>query len=386
MLEAKSRTWTEIDLSNIEHNINEIKKLVPSTSKIMAIVKANAYGHGAIEVAKVLANIGIDFLAVSSVDEAVELRNNNINTNILILGYTPIEHFHYLKDMNLVQSALSLDYANKLNNYAIDNNTKLRVHIKLDTGMSRIGIMYVEDDKHLDEVKAVFDCKGLLVEGIFSHFSVADDLTNEENILFTNKQKELFDEATNLLINDNYDIGVRHLQNSYGVLNYNDLNYEYVRPGLLIYGSTSDDAIKIKTNPNFKPVMQWFANISLVKNVKANRSISYGRNFISNKPMKIGTVAVGYADGFPRNVSNLNAKVLVKGKSVNVIGNVCMDQMMIDLSNIDDVHEGDIVTIIGNSNDKTIKIDELSRLAKTINNDMFCRISYRVPRIIKNIK
>ena len=379
MLETYSRAWCEIDYDAIKHNVEEIKKLVGKT-KIMGILKADAYGHGDVKCAKALKEAGVDFFGVSSVDEALNLRLAGIQENILILGYTPKEHFHYLHEENIVQSLISIEYARELNEYAKKQNVCIRTHCKVDTGMCRTGIIYQENDKHMDDIVEEYHLQYLKVEGIFSHFSVSDSL-DEECKSFTSKQIELFDEVIENLKQLGIQPGIRHIQNSYGILNYPELEYEYCRPGLLYMGVTSDDSIPIKTNPDFIPILSLYANISLVKWIQPNETVSYGRHFIASKPTKVATMSIGYADGLPRILSNTEHEVLVHGKRCKIIGNLCMDQCMIDVTDVEDVKEGDIVCIVGKQKDEIVTIDEISRKAHSINNETLCAISKRVARL-----
>lgn len=383
MLTCSSRAWVEIDLSLIKHNIDEIQKLIPNKTKIMAIVKANAYGHGDVVVSKELEACGIDFFGVSSIDEAINLREGGITSPILILGYTPEEHFSQIIKYDVIQTIVSLDYAKKLDAFANTQQQTMQVHIKVDTGMSRIGIRCTDTEYHIDDVKAVFACKHLHVTGIFSHFSVSDSLNNQEDLDFTTHQIELYENVLQDLRSANLDYGTTHLQNSYGILNYPDLAYDYVRPGLLFLGCTSDDAIAIKTQPQFKPIMSLKANVSLVKDVEEGASISYGRHYQTPDSMKVATLSIGYADGIPRCISNKGGYVLIHGQKAAILGNVCMDQMMVDVTDIPYVKEGDTAVIFGMDQGNMLSIDELTRLSQTINNETFCRISARVPRIYK---
>lgn len=379
MLESYSRAWTEIDYDAIEHNVNEVKKLVGKT-KIMGIVKANAYGLGDIACAKVLQKCGVDYFGVSSIDEALNLRNAGIMDNILILGYTPKEHFHYLHEQNIVQSLISIEYARELDAYAKENGFFIRCHCKVDTGMCRTGIVYQEQDKHLEDIFEEYRMSHLQVEGIFSHFAVSDSL-DKDCKAFTQKQIALFDEVIDLLKKEGIDPGIRHIQNSYGILNYPQLEYEYCRPGLLYMGVTSDDQIPIETKPDFIPIMSLYANVSLVKWVYPGQSVSYGRHFVATKPTKVATMSIGYADGLPRLLSNQGFEVLVHGKRCKIIGNLCMDQCMIDVSEVENVKEGDVVCIVGHQGNDVVSVDEISRKAKTINNETLTSIAYRVPRL-----
>lgn len=383
MLSCSSRAWAEIDLSEIRHNIQEVQKLIPSKTKIMAIVKANSYGHGDVVMSRELEACGIDFFGVSSIDEALSLREGGITSRILVLGYTPAEHFHYISEYDVIQSVISLEFAKELNAYAKSVHKTFPVHIKVDTGMSRIGIRCTDENYRIEEVKAVFQLKNLHVTGIFSHFSVSDSLDDEDDLAFTAHQIELYERVLQDLRSVGLDYGLTHIQNSYGILNYPHLSYDYVRPGLLFLGCTSDDAIGIRTKPDFHPIMSLKASVSLVKEVEAGASISYGRHHRCKAVSQTATLSIGYADGIPRFISNRGGYVLIHDQKAPILGNVCMDQMIVDVTGIPDVKEGDTAVIFGRDHHEVITVDQLSRLSQTINNETFCRISARVPRIYK---
>ena len=382
MLEAYSRCWAEIDYDAIIHNVQEVKKLVGKT-KVMGIVKANAYGHGVIECAKALLKAGVDYFGVSSIDEALELRQAGIQENILILGYTPQEHFHYLIEENIVQSLVSLDYAKALNAYAIQQGTKIRCHCKVDTGMCRTGVVYQDQEKNIDAIIEEYQLSHLQVEGIFSHFPVSDDLSQEASS-FTKHQIELFEEVIEHLKQAGINPGIRHIQNSYGILNYPHLQYEYCRPGLLYMGVTSDDQIPIQTHPNFIPILSIYANVSVVKWIHKGQSVSYGRHFTATKDTKVATLSIGYADGLPRLLSNQGYTVLIHGTRCPIIGNICMDQCMVDVTHLTSIQEGDVACIVGKQGDQMNTIDQISRMTNTINNETLCRIASRDPRLHLN--
>ncbi|MGN1343389.1 MAG: alanine racemase [Traorella sp.] len=384
MLQSRSRAWAIVDRKAILHNVEEIKKLIGNHTEIMAVVKANAYGHGDSVIAKLLENHGITHFAVSSVDEALNLRKVGVTSDILILGYTPETHFHYLVEENLIQNFLSLEYAQKLNVFADKYHTFVRGHVKVDTGMGRLGIRYLDNEDGFDDIQAIYQLPNLHVEGIFSHFSVADEL-DENNLVYTAHQKELFDDCLSRLKQAHIEVGKTHIQNSYGVLNY-QFDYDFVRPGLLLLGVTSDDSIKINSSPEFIAAMSLYANISCVKLVKKGSYISYGRHYVCDSDRVIATCSIGYADGIPRTASNKQMHVLVHGKRCPIVGNICMDQLMVDVSECENVREGDIVTLIGKDGNDQIKVDEWSRCIGTINNDMLCRISARVPRFYTSLK
>lgn len=383
MLEDKSRCWAEVDLSYVKHNVAEIRKMIPPTTKIMGVVKANAYGHGDIAVSKALRACGIDFFAVSSVDEALNLRNAGIEEPILILGYTPKQHFHYLHEYNVIQTLISDEYAHALSAYAANHEVWIHAHVKVDTGMTRLGIPCKKECWDIETVKELYRLPHIYTDGIFSHFSVSDSLIDEDDLAFTNQQIKYFDQVLAELKADDIEPGITHLQNSYGIMNYPQLKYDYVRPGLLHLGVTSDDAIVTNQKPHFHPIMTWKANISYVREVESGCSISYGRNYTASQKMRVATVSCGYADGYPRIVSNQGKHVLVHGKRCEIIGNICMDQMMLDVSGVDDVSAGDEVILFGYDHGVLLSVDELSRCAHTINNETLCWLSARVPRIYK---
>lgn len=383
MLQSKSRAWLQIDGNAVRHNLKEIKKLIPETTEIMAVVKANCYGHGDKKIAMLMQSEGIKTFAVSSVDEALNLREAGVIGDILILGYTPQVHFHYLHEQNLLQNFLSLEYANQLNEYAITHGVQISGHIKVDTGMARLGIRCLDDDYNIDEVLSIFKLEALSVEGMFSHFSVSDSLESDDDLAYTAHQRELFDRVIFDVCNAGFNPKKIHLQNSYGVLNYPQLQYDYVRPGILMLGFTSDDSIRINTAPQFIPAMTYLADVSRVRLVKKGSSIGYGRHYICKEDKMIATVSCGYADGIPRAASNQGMKVLIHGQRAEIVGNICMDQLMIDVTGID-VQAGDTVTLIGQDGDDRVTIDEWSRCVHSINNDLVCQISARVPRFYEN--
>lgn len=383
MLESSSRCWAEVDLRYIQHNVAEIQKMIPKSTKIMGVVKANAYGHGDVAVSKSLRACGVDFFAVSSIDEALNLRNAGITEAILILGYTPNQHFHYLHEYDIIQTLLSYEYANALSAYAQKHGVRIKAHVKVDTGMTRLGIPCKKEEWNIEAVKALYHLPNIDTIGIFSHFSVSDSLTDADDLAFTEQQIKCFDQVLLELKQSGIHAGTTHLQNSYGILNYPQLNYDYVRPGLLHLGVTADNTLCTRQMPNFHPIMTWKASISYVREVASGSCISYGRNYRAAKRMRIATVSCGYADGYPRIVSNQGKQVLVHGKRCEIIGNICMDQLMVDVSEVNDVKAGDEVILFGYDHDVLLPVDELSRCAHTINNEALCWLSARVPRIYK---
>lgn len=367
----KSRCYCEISLSAIAHNVQEIKKLIHPSTKIMGIVKANGYGAGYYEVSKVLLENGVDFLAVATVKEAIELRKKNINADILIIGYTQKEEIALLEQYDLIQTVVSLEQAKQL------QHSKIRTHLKIDTGMGRIGFLYRDNQKNTQDIIEAYQ---LLknVEGIFSHFSVADS-ADDIDIAYTKNQINLFEELVLKLEKQSITFKYKHLQNSYGILNYPELKYDFVRPGILLLGAVSHSDFYNQSNINLKPALSWKSRVAQIKWLDENSAISYGRTFITNKKMKVATITVGYADGYPRSLSN-KGYVLINGMRCNIVGRVCMDQMLVDVTNAT-VEVGDEVVLIGKSKDLEITIEQLAKLDYTITNQIFCAISARVERI-----
>ena len=362
------RTWAEIDTTALIHNFNTIKSL--TKAKIFSVVKANAYGHTVELVVPALDKAGTDYFAVSNLEEAKELRALGIQKPILVLGYTPPENADELIEYGICQTVFSYGYAEKLNEYAKKSDAFITVHLKLDTGMGRIGFDFRDDSfGGLEEVKRLHGCKNLVFEGVFTHFPVAD--TDKD---YTVSQYNRFIKAVDLIKSCGFDFKIRHCCNSAAFLNYPEMHLDAVRPGIILYGLTPDKSMDISAK--FKPVMTFNSVVSQVKEVSAGDSISYGRTHICNKNCKIATVTAGYADGIVRLLSN-KGRVLINGKYAPVVGRICMDQFSIDVTDIDNVKEGDIVTLFG----KGLSADEFAENADTINYEAVCGISARVPRI-----
>lgn len=371
----KDRAWIEVDLNNLANNIDKYKKVIPSTSKIIAVVKANAYGHGSKIIAKKLNDIGITDFAVATLEEGIELRESGIKGNILILGYTGIKNLKYVIKYDLIQTIVDYDYSEQIRNMSLKElGGKLKCHVKINTGMNRIGEKY----NHIDKLEMIYSNPNLEVLGTFSHFCVADS-DKEEDIDFSKKQIDNFNFAINSLKEKGINVGKTHIQASYGTINYNYLNYDYVRLGILMYGVNGDLNEYEKIKLNFKPVLSLMARVTSVKEIEKGESISYGRTYIAKEKRKIASVSIGYADGIPRRLSN-EMTVKVNGKYAKVVGRVCMDQLMIDVTDIPDVKTGDIVYII-DKDDSKLSVERLADDAKTITYEIFCNLSERLPRI-----
>ena len=373
---SKLRAFAEINLSNFKHNIDVISKMLDENCKIVGVVKANAYGHGAVEVASYFESIGIKHFAVACISEAIELREGNIKGEIIVLGYTPICQKDELIKYNLTQTLVNSKYAKELSELP----GTVKCHIALNTGMNRIG----ESRENLEDIKLIYNLKNIEITGIFSHLCRADSKA-EEDILFTRNQIENFDYIIDKLEKENLNLGDVHLQNSYGITSYREIHRDLARPGIILYGVPCDpcDNIlnKLPENEQFKPTMSLRCRVAMVKEVDAGENIGYGNNFTTPTPMKIATITIGYADGFSRAVSKKDFKVLINGQYGRIIGNVCMDQTMVDVTNIDDVKEGDIVTLFGEDGQHYLPVNQLSRLSGTITNETLSCIGSRVERV-----
>lgn len=369
----RDRAWIEIDLVNLVNNINEIKKIISTKTKIMAVVKANAYGHGALLTARKLSEIGITDFAVATLEEGIYLRKNNIQGNILILGFTNFDDLKYVIKYDLIQTIIDYDYSEKIKE--LNLNEKLNCHIKINTGMNRLGEKY----DHLDKLYKIYENEKLNILGTYSHLCVADS-DIKEDIDFTNRQIELFNQTINRIKMKGYDTGKVHLQSSYGIINYTGLDYDYVRVGILMYGVNSSKESYQLTHLKLKPVLSLKARITSLKEVDKNESVSYGRTYIAREKRKIAAVSIGYADGIPRNLSNKGLKVKVKDIYCNVVGRICMDQLLIDISDITNIKIGDEVILIG-ENEK-ISASMIAMKGGTITNELLSRLSNRLPRIV----
>jgi len=372
------RTWAEIDLSAIGENVRIINGILDGKSKIMAMVKADAYGHGAPFIARELELYGVDFFGVSSIDEALQLRGSGISKNILILGSTiPVEdNIEMLTYYGITQTVFDFDYAEIVSNIARKCRKKLKIHIKIDTGMNRLGFKYTSKNNEndtLERIKSIMEFEWLEPEGIYTHFDASDEIKSN----YTNAQFALFLEIVSKLEKAGIYFEIKHAANSGATINFRETALNYVRCGLSLYGLYPSKATE---RIGLKPAMQLKTRISQLHMAKKGETVSYNRTYEAERDILAATLPIGYADGFARCLSN-SASVLVNGKKAPVIGMICMDQSMIDVTNCGDVKENDIVTIFGEDNGEYISVDYLAGMMKTINYETICLIGKRVPRI-----
>ncbi|CAG7839479.1 alanine racemase [Clostridium novyi B str. ATCC 27606] len=369
--------WAEINLDNLASNMKEIKK-ISSSKKIIGIVKADAYGHGALDVAPTLIENGATGLAVAVINEGVELRRSGIECPIMVLGFTAPTLIDTLLRHDIEQTVFSLEYAKQLSEVAEKMHKKIKIHIAVDTGMGRIG--FLPNKESVQDVKKISKLPNVEIKGIFTHFSTADESNKEYTYYQLKKFNEFYDE----LKKENVNIETRHIANSAAIMELSETQFEGVRPGIILYGYYPSDEVD-KSKLKLKPVMELKTNIVHIKKISSGQYISYGRKFKTKRESIIATLPVGYADGYTRLLFN-KAKVIINGQFAPIIGRICMDQCMVDITDIKgDVKLGDEVILMGQENGIKIDADDIASMLGTINYEVVCMISKRVPRVyIKN--
>ncbi len=370
------RTWAEIDLDALEFNYRSLKAAMPEDCGFVGVVKADSYGHGSVMVSKVLQELGAKYLAVSNIEEAIQLRNADIKLPILILGFTPAEFADELADHNITQAVNDVDYAKELDSRLAKSGKKLTVHIKADTGMSRMGFTtYGEFDHSVEGVVEVSKLPNLDIEGIFTHFAVSDDTEQRE---YTELQYGRFMGLIEKLAEKGITFRLRHCANSGCTINYPEKALDMFRPGLATYGLYPAD--KFERDVELRPLMSLRSSIAQIKEFEADVTLSYGRTYTTPSKRRIAVIPIGYADGYPRRFSN-SREFLVCGKRAPQVGRVCMDMCMLDVTDVPEAKVGDVVTIFGRDGDEFIPMDDLANQAGTITYEIACDISKRVPRI-----
>ena len=364
--------WAEIDLDAIKYNIDSIKRRV-DTKELIAVVKADAYGHGALDVSKTLVENGATKLAVAVITEAMELRHGNINTPIMILGYTPLEFAADLINYDIEQTIFDLEYAKKLSEIALNLGKKAKVHVALDTGMGRIGFLI--NDNSLNEILKISSLKGLEVVGIFTHFATSDE--SDKN--YSNKQYKKFTDFNEKLVSKGVNIPLKHVSNSGAIIDMPNTYLDGVRAGIVLYGYYPSEDV-LKQNLDLKKAISIKTQVAHVKILDKNEYVSYGRKFKTERKSIIATLPIGYADGYSRALTG-KAKVIINGKFAPVVGTICMDQCMIDVTDIGDVHVGDEVIVLGKDKDLKFDADDMAKAMGTINYEVLCMIKQRIPRV-----
>ena len=363
--------WAEINLDHIAHNIGLLRKQIGPATGIMAVVKADGYGHGARRVADTAIEAGASSLAVAFVDEAVDLRKAGIKTPILILGYTDPSLFKKLIEYSLTPTIFGLDTAEQLSRQAQELNIVLPVHIKVDTGMGRVGLL---PEEALEVISRIAILKGLSLEGIFTHLASAED----NDFTYTTEQLLLFNRIIDSFQERGISFSLVHAANSAAALNHPSSRFNMIRLGLSMYGYYPAFEMR-DIEPKLKPSLSFKSRVILVKKVQAGKAISYGCTYHTSRESLIATVPVGYADGYSRLLSN-KGQVLIRGCRVPVVGTICMDQLMVDVTDVPGVRLGDEVILYGKQGQEEIKVEEAAELVGTINYELLCAVSKRVPR------
>lgn len=369
---VKSGAWAEINLNNIYDNLKEVKKNLKDNTKVCCVVKANAYGCGSVEVAKYLADKDVDFFAVARVEEALELRKNNINLPILSLGYMDISMVEEAIEKDISITVYNLEYAKEVDEISEKLNKKAKIHIKIDTGMSRLGFLAEEAVKSIEQINKL---KNIYIEGIFTHFAKADEEDKTATLIQLNKYKKVIDDLHKLKI----DIPIKHVANSAAIIDLDEDLYNMVRIGIVLYGYYPSDEVSKETK--LKPCLKLKSTVTNVKVVDENVGISYGHTYKTKEKCKIVTISIGYADGFNR--VQHNPKVYINGQILDIVGRICMDQCMAKAPLSMDIEIGDEVTIMDNDI-KEITVEENAKRNETINYEVLCMINRRVSRVYKD--
>ncbi len=360
-------TWVEIDLSNLAYNLNQAKKLLSPGTKIAGVIKANAYGHGGIHVAKTLIENNIDMLAVACLTEAIELRRHFPEIPILIMGYTPDDTLKFAVENNITTTIINLEQAIKLSEIAESLNKEATVHIKLETGFNRLGLKI--DSNTIDIIEEIYNLNNIKLEGIFTHFALKSSETD----------KQQYDSLMNIIQKlevEGIHIPIKHICDSIGMVSYPDYHLDMIRLGSLMFGvqtSSMKEGV-------LKPVMTFKAKISQIKEIQGGEGVGYDYSFVAKEKTIVGTLPVGYSDGYMRCLTG-KGEVSIKGKRAPIIGKICMDQCMIDLTNIPDVKAGDEVILLGGSSQDGVSVDEVAAKIDTNRNEVLSVISRRVPRL-----
>ena len=367
------RAWIELNLDNLAYNVNALQKVMPEKSTLMAVVKTQAYGHGAFQIATCLNQMGVKAFAVATIDEGIQLRRYGICGEILILGYTNPNRAKELKKYDLMQTLIDFKYAKALNRQKI----AVKAHIKIDTGMNRLGVSF----DNINEVKMIFSMKYIKVCGIYTHLCCADTLLPED-VEFSENQIDNFYYLIDKLKERGIQIPKVHIQSSYGLLNYPQLVCDYVRVGIALYGVLSKPDENTRVKIDLRPVLSLKARVVLIRSVSKQDTVSYGRRFQAKRDSLIAIVSIGYGDGFPRDLSCQKGGVLIRGQYAPIVGRICMDQLAVDITEIEDVSVGNVATLIG-FDTMDIAAPDIAQHFNSISNELLCRMGARLPIIIK---
>lgn len=366
------RVYADIDLDAIYENVKNAKALLKKDTKMMAIVKADGYGHGAVEVARQIDEL-VDAYGVAILEEGIELRKAGFTKPILILGYTPKPLYPAMIRYDIATAVFTMEMAKEISDTAVAMHKNANIHIKLDTGMSRIGFAITKESKEI--IEQIAKLPGIEIKGCFSHFARMD----EKDKTKANEQFAKFTKMVNALEKDGVDLGIRHISNSAGIMEAPEVQMDMVRNGICLYGLYPSEEVQKERLP-LKPAMELKAYVSYVKTLEPGVEIGYGGTYTTTKKTRVATIPVGYADGYSRCLSG-KGSVLIHGKKAPILGRVCMDQFMVDVTDIDNVCVGDRVTLFGKDGDSCITIEEISAMAHSFNYEFVCDIGKRIPRV-----
>lgn len=366
------RVYADIDLDAIYENVKNAKALLKKDTKMMAIVKADGYGHGAVEVARQIDEL-VDAYGVAILEEGIELRKAGFTKPILILGYTPKPLYPAMIRYDIATAVFTMEMTKEISDTAVAMHKNANIHIKLDTGMSRIGFAITKESKEI--IEQIAKLPGIEIKGCFSHFARMD----EKDKTKANEQFAKFTKMVNALEKDGVDLGIRHISNSAGIMEAPEVQMDMVRNGICLYGLYPSEEVQKERLP-LKPAMELKAYVSYVKTLEPGVEIGYGGTYTTTKKTRVATIPVGYADGYSRCLSG-KGSVLIHGKKAPILGRVCMDQFMVDVTDIDNVCVGDRVTLFGKDGDSCITIEEISAMAHSFNYEFVCDIGKRIPRV-----
>ena len=370
-VKAFHKIEARVDLDAIRENIKTVQALNPADRKTLLVIKADAYGHGACVLAEQLDDLA-DYYGVAEIDEAVELRESGVTKPILILGYTDETDYEDLIRYDVTQAVYDVEKCRSLSLLAEKMGKKARVHIKVDSGMHRIG--FSGDSAGVAEAEQLFSMEGLSVEGIFTHFAKADEKDKTTAL----EQYRVFSTFVKTLEDKGYHLGIRHIDNSAGAMELHSQGFDMMRLGIVIYGLYPSE--EIDKSVVIHPAMKLVSHVTHIKTLPAGCGISYGHTYVTDRETKVATVCAGYADGYPRAQSNVG-RVLIRGEYAPILGRVCMDQMMVDVSHIPDVELGDEVTLCGSDGENRISVEEVATPGNSFNYELVCDVARRVPRI-----
>lgn len=366
------RIEARVNLDAICNNIDEVRKNINPNTKIMAVIKADGYGHGAVAIATALKD-KVDAYGIAIIEEGIELRRAGFEKPILVLGFTPHQQYDELLKYDIIQTVFQYDMAKRLSDIAVSHGKQVKIHLKVDTGMTRIG--FKDTEESIQIIKEISKLPNIIIDGIFTHFACADEADKTS----ARKQLSRFLVFVDKLEKEGIRIPVKHVSNSASIIDLPESNLDMVRSGIITYGMYPSDKVN-KNRLMLQPALTLISNVVYVKSVEAGTGISYNSTYITKHDSVIATIPVGYGDGYPRQLSS-KGRVLIHGKSAPIVGRVCMDQFMVDVTDIPDVKEGDKVTLIGQDGDESISIEEVANLVGSFNYELVCDIGKRVPRV-----